>query len=301
MRAASRDRRSGRATTWLGSSDSSTATVRSRCARRFSARSRTAPSGPTTSRTSSTRCDGSGSPCPRPRSPFSAMSSSRESRSLSPTSRALTTSSRRETTVTEEPKPTPPSKTRGPSRDVHARLVENLEYLSLTRLAQSYRDHVAQAAKGNQSHLDFLDAVLADEAAERFDRRVDRRIARARFPVEKTIEGFDWAHPSKVDRQRVLSLFDLDFLGKKRNALFVGGTGLGKTHLAISLGVAACRKGYNVLFRTAMEIVNELQAAQTDATFLKKLRFFSQPTLLVVDELGYLPIDKQGADLLFQV
>lgn len=201
----------------------------------------------------------------------------------------------------EKEKPSTPPKSRGGSRDVHARLVENLEYLSLTRLADNYREHVANAAKGNQSHLDFLDAVLADESAARFDRRVSRRITRARFPVTKAVEAFDWNHPTKIDRQRVLSLFDLDFLEKKRNALFIGGTGLGKTHLAIALGVAAAKKGFNVVFRTAMEIVNELQAAQSDSTFLKKLRSLTLPTLLIIDELGYLPIDKLGADLLFQV
>ncbi len=203
--------------------------------------------------------------------------------------------------MTDEKKTNPPPKGRGAPRDVHARLLENLEYLSLTRLAETYRDHLDVAGKANQSHLDFLDAVLADEAATRFDRRVSRRIARARFPVEKTIESFDWSHPLKVDRQRILSLFDLDFLAKKRNALLMGSTGLGKTHIAIALGIAACKKGHNVLFRTAMEIVNELQAAQSDATFLRKLRSLTQPTLLVIDELGYLPIDKHGADLLFQV
>ena len=201
----------------------------------------------------------------------------------------------------ENEKPSAPPKSRGGSRDVHARLLENLEYLSLTRLSETYREHVANAAKANQSHLDFLDAVVADESAARFDRRVSRRIARARFPVTKAVEAFDWTHPSKVDRQRVLALFDLDFLVNKRNALFIGSTGLGKTHLAIALGIAAAKKGYNVVFRTAMEIVNELQAAQTDASFLKKLRVFTQPSLLVIDELGYLPIDKHGADLLFQV
>jgi DNA replication protein DnaC len=197
-------------------------------------------------------------------------------------------------------KPTKP-RTQSSDPDLHSRLLENLAYLGLSCVAATYRDHLAQAAKGNQSHLEFLEAVIADEATTRFDRRVKRRITRARFPVLKTIDSFDWTHPNKIDRERILALFDLDFLGKRNNVLLIGGTGLGKTHLGIALGVAACKKGHSVVFRTAMEIVNELTAAQSDATFLKKLRFFAQPELLVIDELGYLPIDKHGADLLFQV
>lgn len=203
----------------------------------------------------------------------------------------------------EKDLPHPPASPKTPpgQRDVHARLQEQLGYLGLSRILETYRDHLAQAAKSNLSHLDFLDALIADEAAARFDRRVRRRIARARFPVLKAIESFDWTYPTKIDRQRVLALFDLDFVENKRNALFIGATGVGKTHLAIALGIAACKKGKSVLFRTAMEIVNELEAARSDQTFLKKLRMLSQPELLVVDELGYLPVDKHGADLLFQV
>jgi DNA replication protein DnaC len=186
-------------------------------------------------------------------------------------------------------------------RDVHARLREQLLYLGLTRVADTYKDLLAQAHKVGQSPLDFLDAVIADESAARFDRRVRRRIARARFPVTKTIESYDWTWPTKIDRQRIIGLFDLDFIDSKRNAVFVGGTGIGKTHIAIALAIAACQRGRSVVFRTAMELVNELAAAQTDSTFLRKLRFFTQPELLVIDELGYLPIDKLGADLLFQV
>lgn len=171
----------------------------------------------------------------------------------------------------------------------------------MTRIAETYRDHIAQAVKDNSGHLALLDALMADEAAARFDRRVTRRISRARFPVTKTIATFEWDHPKRIEREKVLGLFELDFIDQKRNALFVGGTGLGKSHLAIALGIAACRKGHNVLFRTAMEIVNELTAAQSDATFLKALRSLTRPDLLVIDELGYLPIDKHGADMIFQV
>lgn len=189
----------------------------------------------------------------------------------------------------------------GPGKDPKKRVEENLRYLGLTRVLESYPDLLAQAAKQNFSHLDFLDAVLADETAARFDRRVRRRIGRARFPVPKSLEGFNWGHPSKIDRTRVLSLFDLDFLEKRRNVLLIGGPGLGKTHLAIALGMAACRKGASVLFTTAMELINHLQAAQSDMTLVKKLKQYTRCDLLVLDELGYLPIDKLGADLIFQV
>lgn len=178
---------------------------------------------------------------------------------------------------------------------------KNLNYLQMKSLGDNYREFLNHANRENLSHLDFLDAILAEEAAARFDRCVQRRIRMAGFPVIKTLEDFNWDHPSKIDRLKVLSLFDLDFIDNKRNALLIGGTGLGKSHMSVALGLEACRKGYSVLFRTAIQVINELEAAQSDATFLKKLRALSRPQLIIIDELGYLPIDKHGANLLFQV
>lgn len=187
------------------------------------------------------------------------------------------------------------------NKDPRKRLEQNLRYLGLTRVLGNLTELLAQASKANLSHLDFLDAAMADETGARFDRRVRRLITRARFPIAKSLDAYDWNHPAKIDRTRVLSLFDLEFVTKRRNALLIGGTGLGKTHLAIALGMAACQKGRSVLFTTAMEMINQLQAAQSDSTLIRKLRTYTRPDLLVVDEVGYLPIDKLGADLVFQV
>jgi DNA replication protein DnaC len=130
---------------------------------------------------------------------------------------------------------------------------------------------------------------------------VARRIKEAKVPVHKTLDDFDWKHPKRLKRDQVLGLFDLAFIASKRNVCFVGRSGLGKTHLATALALEACRKGHRVLFSTAVNVVNQLQAAQSDGTFLRRLRTYLTPDCLVLDELGYLPIDRHGADLLFQV
>lgn len=181
------------------------------------------------------------------------------------------------------------------------RLRANLLRLGLTRILEIYPDLLSKAREARLSPLETLDRLVEEEARSRFERLVARRIREARFPVQKTLDSFDFSHPKKINREQVLSLFDLGFVENKTNVLFIGRTGLGKSHLANALALAACQKGYRVLFSTAIDIVNQLHAAQADGTFLRRLRSFLSPDVLVCDELGYLPIDRHGADLLFQV
>jgi len=142
---------------------------------------------------------------------------------------------------------------------------------------------------------------VAEEARARFSRLVERRIKAARIPVKKTLDSFDFNHPKKINREQILRLFELDFVEKKTNVCMISRSGLGKTHLASALALAACQQGHRVRFSTAIDVVNQLQAAQSDDTFLRRLKSYLTPAVLVLDELGYLPIDRHGADLLFQV
>jgi DNA replication protein DnaC len=148
---------------------------------------------------------------------------------------------------------------------------------------------------------EYLSHLLEGESQQRHDRCIARRIAGARFPVIKTLEGFDWSWPKKINRPLVQNLFRLAFLKDSSSVIFVGGVGLGKSHLALALGHAACMKGHSVLFTTAVEAINALSAAQAQYRLKNELKKFLSPTVLVLDELGYLPIDKVGADLLFQI
>lgn len=193
---------------------------------------------------------------------------------------------------------TPRTATTAPDEDP---LRDQLQKLGLFRIRDVYPEILAKAAKEGLSMKEVLRRLLDEESRSRFERMVARRIKEARIPVVKTLDAFDWKHPKRVRRDQILALFDLGFVAKKENVCFVGRSGLGKTHLATALALEACRKGHRVLFTTAVNIVNQLQAAQSDGTLLRRLRAYLTPDVLIVDELGYLPIDRHGADLLFQV
>jgi DNA replication protein DnaC len=156
--------------------------------------------------------------------------------------------------------------------------------------------------------VDFLARLVEGEAALHQDRARQRRIQQAHFPVLKsqirrggTLEQFDFTWPTKINRLAVQNLFRLKFIKDRANAILIGGVGLGKTHLAIALGWAACQAGPRVRFATAIEIVNNLSAAQKAGRLAQEFKQYTRPELLIIDELGYLPIDKHGADLLFQI
>ena len=135
----------------------------------------------------------------------------------------------------------------------------------------------------------------------RQDRATQSRLRLARFPVIKTVEQFRWDWPTQMNRLQVQHQFHLAFLKDKANLIFLGGVGLGKAHLATALGYAACLKGSAVLLASAIEVINTLAAAKSAGRLKQELRKDTKPALLILDALGYLPIDKAGADLLFQV
>jgi len=180
-------------------------------------------------------------------------------------------------------------------------LVTHLLYLKLSYFQEHHQALAQEAAEKNWTQLDFLSRLAEGEALRRKDRATQRRIQAARFPVIKTLEQFNWTWPKKINRAQVQNLFRLSFLKDKANVIFMGGAGLGKSHLATALAYEGCLAGHTVLFTTAIDIVNTLAAAQSTHRLKAELRKYMSPSIVCVDELGYLPIDKTGADLLFQV
>lgn len=180
-------------------------------------------------------------------------------------------------------------------------LHRQLGYLKLPFMREHVEELARRAAQSQWSHVDFLARLVEGETAQRQDRARQRRIQQARFPVLKTLDQFDFTWPAKINRLQVQNLFRLKFIEDKANAILVGAVGLGKSHLAIALGYAACLAGFRVRFTTAVDVVNNLSVADKAGRFVQELKKYTRPDLLVMDELGYLPIDKRGADLLFQI
>src|SRR5215510_10492357 len=142
----------------------------------------------------------------------------------------------------------------------------HLVYLKLGFIAEQYAAVATQAAQHAWSHIDYLATLVEGEAHVRRDRATTSRIRLARFPVIKTLEQFRWDWPTRINRLQVQNHFRLAFIQDKANLIFLGGVGLGKTHLATALGYTACLQGYSVLFASAIDVINTLAAAK-NATF----------------------------------
>lgn len=181
------------------------------------------------------------------------------------------------------------------------RLHTYLEYLHLPYVREHHVTLAQEAAEHSWPHVQYLETLIEGEAHFREDRRTQRRVTLACFPVLKTLDQFNWSWPKKINRLQVQNLFRLKFIEDKANVIFLGGVGLGKSHLATALGYAACLQGYSVRFTTAIDAINTLSAAHGSGRLKSEIKKYLKPRVLILDELGYLPIDKNGADLLFQV
>jgi len=184
---------------------------------------------------------------------------------------------------------------------LHELLLQDLAELRLTQIAETYREVLDEASRQNTSMLQVLSTLIAAEVTARRERALQRRIRAAKLPPRKTLEDYDFTFPKRIPKQKILRLFDCEFVAHHQCAVLIGKTGTGKSHLLNALGYTACEKNISVRWTRAIDMINVLTTAQINGTLEKKLREYTRPELLLLDELGYLPIDKRGADLMFQV
>jgi DNA replication protein DnaC len=180
-------------------------------------------------------------------------------------------------------------------------LKKHLNYLKLPYTRDNYESAGKAAAHKQWTHVHYLSELIKQESGLRQDRIIQSRIRMARFPVLKTLDQFNWSWPKKINQAQIQNLFRLKFIEDKSNVVFIGGVGLGKTHLASALGYQACLKGHTVLFSSAIDTINSLISAQYAGALKLELKKYLRPSVMILDELGYLPIDKTGADLLFTI
>jgi len=178
---------------------------------------------------------------------------------------------------------------------------KRLTSLKLSWVRDNLDHEVAEAARLNRSHHELLERLVDGELALRHARAVERLLKLAKLPIRKTLDSFDFSRPKEINADQVRHLFTLNFMYDHANVVFIGNPGVGKTHLALALAATACENRKTALFTSAAAMINDLARMQRQGELDVGLKRYLKPNLLVVDELGYLPVDKLGAELLFQI
>jgi len=180
-------------------------------------------------------------------------------------------------------------------------LQANLKMLKLSTMARDLESFVRQARETGIGYDQFLLNLIAAELQARSESRLNRRIRESKFPLLKPIETFDLTATPELDIRLFRDLAEGGFIKEHRNVILLGRSGAGKTHMAIALGIEACRNNFRTRFVTCYGLINELIEARQERTLQRLLQKYARYDLLVLDELGYVPFSKEGSELLFQV
>lgn len=180
-------------------------------------------------------------------------------------------------------------------------LLSNFDQLGLYRIKEYFSNYLEVV---NDQSIPFTEALLEltnQELLYKQSKKVERALIKARFPKVKRMSDFEFGYQPSINKKHVLDLQHLSFLDKEENLIFIGNPGVGKSHLATSIGVAACEQGIRTLFINCHELLLRLQSAYENGTIERVMKRYANYELLIIDEIGYLPIQRQEADLLFQL
>lgn len=181
------------------------------------------------------------------------------------------------------------------------KLMNNLETLKLDKMVDFLPNYLKSIKGQDVSVVDILHRLTEEEIKYRDERASKIQVSVAGFPFEKEIKDFDFSYQPGVNKQQMLELESLSFMTNKENVLFIGSSGVGKTHLAISLGIAAAKKRFSTYFITCHDLILNLKKAHNENRLEQRLKQFCKYSLLIIDEIGYLPVDTDGANLFFQL